>query len=416
MSTLSISHLSKRYGSVTALDDVSLEVADGELLVLLGPSGSGKSTVLKLIAGIEEADSGEISIDGARVDTLVPQRRDIAMVFQSYALYPHMSVFANLAFPLRSANVAKAEVAERVAEVARLLELEELLARRPGQLSGGQQQRVALGRAIVRRPKAFLMDEPLSNLDAQLRARTRLELSRLHERLGATTIYVTHDQVEAMTMGHRIAVIHQGVLHQVDTPEAVYEHPADLTVADFVGSPPMNTLRLRASLDNDTLCLASEGASLQVDVGFLDPSLHAAARNPPAELVLGFRPEHVALGEPGSALGVAIGTATVERVESLGNERIVYSRIASALVSARAPSASPKLRPGARVDVTVAARGLRMFDVAGGSSLGRCPASPGPAVQPVPDGPLAIAGGPLALELGPALIPPGHPPRSRRRQ
>ncbi len=404
MARLSISHLSKRYGAVTALDDFSLEVAEGELLVLLGPSGSGKSTVLKLIAGIEEADSGEISIDGARVDTLVPQRRDVAMVFQSYALYPHMSVFANLAFPLRSANVAKAEVAERVAEVARLLELDELLARRPGQLSGGQQQRVALGRAIVRRPKAFLMDEPLSNLDAQLRARTRLELSRLHDRLGATTVYVTHDQVEAMTMGHRIAVIHQGVLHQVDTPEVVYEHPADLTVADFVGSPPMNSLRLRASGQGDAICLGAEGLpAFRVEVAALDPGLHAAARNPPTEVVLGFRPEHVALGDPGIAGGVAIGTATVERVESLGNERIVYARIGSALLSARAASVARRPRPGARAEVTVAARGLRMFDAAAGTSLGKRSSAP-----PIPDEPLALAGGPGQLQEHPASP---HPAR-----
>lgn len=377
MARLSISHLSKRYGAVTALDDVCLDVADGELLVLLGPSGSGKSTVLKLIAGIEEADSGEICIDGARVDTLVPQRRDVAMVFQSYALYPHMSVFANLAFPLRSAGVAKPKVAERVAEVARLLELDELLARRPGQLSGGQQQRVALGRAIVRRPKAFLMDEPLSNLDAQLRARTRLELSRLHDRLGATTVYVTHDQVEAMTMGHRIAVIHQGVLRQVDTPEQVYDHPADLVVADFVGSPPMNTLRVSAHRQGDVVTLSAEGVSLRVEVKALDDSLHACARKLAGDVVLGVRPESMAFGDPGIDGGVAMGNATVERIESLGNERIVYARMGAALLTARAPSAARPPRPGACVVVTVATRGLRMFDAVTATSLAEHTVSPG---------------------------------------
>lgn len=371
MARLSISHLTKRYGAVTALDDLCLEVADGELLVLLGPSGSGKSTVLKLIAGIEEADSGEVHIDGERVDTLVPQHRDVAMVFQSYALYPHMSVFANLAFPLRATHVAKAETHQRVAEVARLLELEELLERRPGQLSGGQQQRVALGRAIVRRPKAFLMDEPLSNLDAQLRARTRLELSRLHERLGATTVYVTHDQVEAMTMGHRIAVLHQGVLRQLDAPEQVYAYPADLVVADFVGSPPMNRLVAGARCQGDTLTLSAEGISMTIPLGALDPTLGTVARNLPAEVVLGVRPEHLAFGEPAVGPGqVAMGAATVERVESLGNERIVYARMGPALLTARAPSAARPPQSGAGVEVTAAPGGVRLFDRAKGTSLG----------------------------------------------
>jgi multiple sugar transport system ATP-binding protein len=223
-----------------AVDEVSLEVRDGEFMVLVGPSGCGKSTLLKLIAGIEETTSGRIRIGERDVTELDPRKRDIAMVFQNYALYPHLSVRANLGFGLKLRKTAKSDIDARVAEVAKILGLDEMLERKPGELSGGQRQRVAMGRAIVREPAAFLMDEPLSNLDAKLRVSMRAQLSRLHERLGVTTIYVTHDQVEAMTLGQRVAVLRGGVLQQCDTPEMLFEHPANLFVAAFIGSPAMN--------------------------------------------------------------------------------------------------------------------------------------------------------------------------------
>jgi multiple sugar transport system ATP-binding protein len=227
-------------GGVRAVDDVSLEIADGEFMVLVGPSGCGKSTLLRLIAGLEEASGGTISIGGRDVTDAAPRARDIAMVFQSYALYPHMTVRQNLGYGLKVRKTPKADAARRVAEVAKVLRLEELLDRRPGQLSGGQRQRVAMGRAVVREPAAFLMDEPLSNLDAKLRVSMRAELASLHARLGATTVYVTHDQVEAMTLGQRVAVMRDGRIQQVDTPQALYRRPQNLFVAAFIGSPAMN--------------------------------------------------------------------------------------------------------------------------------------------------------------------------------
>ena len=361
MARVRLHHLTKRYGSVTAVDDVSLEVFDGEFLVLLGASGSGKSTILKLIAGIETPDAGEVWIGDERVDTLLSRHRDVARVFQSYALYPHMSVAANLAFPLRSGGMGRQDATTRVAEVATLLGLDGLLDRRPGQLSGGQQQRVALGRAIVRRPKLFLMDEPLSNLDAKLRANTRLELTRLHDRLNATTMYVTHDQVEAMTMGHRIAVIDSGVVRQVDEPEIVYEHPADLVVADFVGSPPMNIVRVRRELHSAELVLAGQGVTLRFPRAALDPRLAAVVGDAPADVVFGVRPEYLRLGDE---LGPdQTFRARVERVELLGSERVVHLAVGTTLLAARVP-ATIRPTPGEEVPVGIAANGVRLFDPA----------------------------------------------------
>ena len=240
--SIRIEAVSKAYkgGGPPAVNDVSLEVRDGEFLVLVGPSGCGKSTLLKLIAGIEEVSDGQIFIGERDVTYLDPRKRDIAMVFQSYALYPHLTVRGNLGFGLKLRKTAKADITRRVDEVARILGLDEMMERKPGELSGGQRQRVAMGRAIVREPQAFLMDEPLSNLDAKLRVSMRAQLSRLHERLGVTTVYVTHDQVEAMTLGQRVAVLRGGVLQQCDTPEQLFDHPANLFVAAFIGSPAMN--------------------------------------------------------------------------------------------------------------------------------------------------------------------------------
>ena len=242
MAEVMLRSLVKRFGSVPAVDNVSLQIPDGEFLVLLGPSGCGKSTILRLIAGLEDATSGEIVIDGDLVNFVDPTRRNLAMVFQNYALYPHMTVYKNVAFPLETAKMSRDSVKEAVSRAADMLEITEFLQRLPEQLSGGQRQRVALARAIVRQPKVFLMDEPLSNLDAKLRLQTRIELMSLHERLGITTLYVTHDQVEAMTMGQRIAVLHEGKLQQLGTPAEVYDVPANKFVATFMGAPPMNLI------------------------------------------------------------------------------------------------------------------------------------------------------------------------------
>jgi len=358
---VSLRGLSKRYGATVAVDGLSLEVADGELVVLLGASGSGKSTVLKLVAGIEAPDAGEVWVGGRRVDTLLPRYRDVAMVFQSYALYPQMTVAANLGFPLASTGVSRADIRRRVAEVAALLELDGLLGRRPAQLSGGQQQRVALGRAIIRHPKLFLMDEPLSNLDARLRAKTRVELRALHERLGATTLYVTHDQVEALTMGQRVAVLHHGVLHQVGSPEDVYDEPADLVVAELLGSPAMNVVALDVA-PGDGGGLVGRSGDLAVDL----PAWVA----PRTAVVLGVRPEYLSLagGAGGAGRAVAAVGAVVERVELLGSERVVHARAGPAALALRVPAAT-RPRPGDAVTVTVDPAGIRLFDPATGKAL-----------------------------------------------
>lgn len=365
MPGLSLRRLTRRYGRDTVVNEISLDVKDGELLVVLGPSGSGKSTILRMIAGIDDPDAGEIWLGEQRLDHLPPRVRDVAMVFQSYALYPHMSVFDNLAFPLRSTGVSKPEARARVQAVATLLQLEDLLRRRPGQLSGGQQQRVALGRAIVRRPALFLMDEPLSNLDAKLRVRTRLELVRLHERLGITTLYVTHDQVEAMTMGHRIAVLQRGVLHQVGTPDEVYDWPADMFVADFIGSPPLNLLRVTARVDNGHVEFRAEGLQLR----FVPAAVAGGTSLSQTEtaIVLGIRPEQLVLGR---ALPVAQTTAgRVERVELLGHERLVYVRVGSDILCVRT-AASESARRGDAVTVGFRAEGIRLFDATTGALIG----------------------------------------------
>src|SRR5687767_8066434 len=280
MAEILVERLTKEYpGGVLAVDDVTLRIEDGEFIVLVGPSGCGKSTLLRSIAGLEEVTAGTVRIGGRDVTDLPPRERDVAMVFQSYALYPHMTVRQNLGYGLKVRKSSKAEIAERVDKVARLLRLEELLDRRPAALSGGQRQRVAMGRAIVREPLAFLMDEPLSNLDAKLRVTMRAELASLHARLGATTVYVTHDQVEAMTLGQRVAVMRDGRIQQVDTPQALYRSPVNLFVAAFIGSPAMNLVEARVE-DG-----AAVFGGLRVP---LPPERLPEAGGP---LVLGIRPE-----------------------------------------------------------------------------------------------------------------------------
>jgi multiple sugar transport system ATP-binding protein len=323
MSQIILDHVSKRYGDGTeAVLDVSLTVADGEFFVLVGPSGCGKSTLLSMIAGLEEITSGEIRVDGRVVNDVDPKDRNMAMVFQSYAVYPHMTVGENLAFPLRLARRPAAEIERRVRRVAQTLRLEEQLQRRPGQLSGGQRQRVAIGRAMVREPRAFLMDEPLSNLDAQLRAEMRTEIARLQKQLGATMVYVTHDQTEAMTLGDRVAVLSGGVVQQVGTPRELYDEPANLFVAGFIGSPPMNLLPIIV-----------EGGRVRLPMG--DFELPAEWRERMGagrrELVAGIRPEgfRLALSSAGASAGAIVFPAVVDVVEWVGSELLVYFDMAS---------------------------------------------------------------------------------------
>ena len=316
MAEIQLEHVTKVYaGGVTAVDDVSLSIGDGEFMVLVGPSGCGKSTLLRMVAGLEEVTEGTISIGGADVTELAPRRRDIAMVFQSYALYPHMTVRKNIGYGLKVRRTPKDVVKRRVDEVAKLLGLEDLLERKPAQLSGGQRQRVAMGRAIVREPKAFLMDEPLSNLDAKLRVEMRSSLAQLHANLDVTTIYVTHDQTEAMTLGHRVAVLNSGRILQVDTPQRLYDHPANVFVAAFIGTPAMNLVE--AAIEGDEVVFG----------GFripLDPSRRPASGI--RDVVVGIRPEAF---EAAAMAGAGPTTLTVVPlvVEELGSDAHVFFRV-----------------------------------------------------------------------------------------
>ena len=354
----------KQFGEVTAVRDMNLRVRDGEFMILLGPSGCGKTTTLRMIAGLEEPTRGQIYIGGQLVADpergifVPPKDRDIAMVFQSYALYPHMTVYDNIAFPLKLRRVPRQEIDRRVREVAEMLGLTELLNRKPRELSGGQRQRVALGRAIVRKPKVFLMDEPLSNLDAKLRVRMRAELKKLQRQLGVTTIYVTHDQVEAMTMGDRIAVINQGVLQQVGTPEEVYNKPANTFVAGFIGSPPMNFLDATITEDG----FADFG---EFKLKLLPDQLEVLReRNLVGkEVIFGIRPEDIydAMFAQVKIPGENMTRAIVEIIENLGSEKIVHLRVGSVtfLGSFRAES---KVKEGQEVDVVFDMRRAHVFE------------------------------------------------------
>jgi multiple sugar transport system ATP-binding protein len=331
MAELAFEGVSKVFPDGTcAVSDLDLEVADGELMILVGPSGSGKSTALRMLAGLEEASSGTIRIGGRVVNDVAPKDRDIAMVFQSYALYPHMDVAHNMGFALRMQRVGKASIGERVGAAARRLGLSELTERRPRALSGGQRQRVAVGRAIVREPQAFLMDEPLSNLDAKLRVEMRAYLARLRQELGTTTVYVTHDQIEAMTMGERVAVMNDGQLEQVDHPQALYDHPANLFVAGFIGSPPMNLVRARVENgDGLELVVGSQRLALPLDV----PGA-VRERAGGGEIVVGVRPEaihHV----PGGVPEPHALEAPVVLVESLGSDLMVHTELDAPAVLTR---------------------------------------------------------------------------------
>jgi len=355
LAEIQFEHVVKQFTrqATPAVDDLSFTVNDGELLILLGPSGCGKTTALRMIAGLEEPDAGDIRIDGQSVVGVEPKERDIALVFQQYALYPHLSARDNLLYPLKVQKISKQERQQRIDQTAELLKIGHLLDRKPGQLSGGEQQRVALGRAIVRQPRVFLMDEPLSNLDAKLRTHMRTEIKTLQQQLGATMAFVTHDQAEAMTMADRIAVMNSGRLQQLATPDEMYRFPANLFVAEFLGSPPMNTLPVHR-----------QNGHLAVPGGWRVP---APAHSPmPESLVLGIRPEAIEVvpsGTPGAS------PASVIVSEPLGSEVIVNVTLGETMVRVRtAPDIRP--RPGELIHLRPHPDGIRLFDKETGAYVG----------------------------------------------
>jgi len=339
MADVTFDDVAKRYGDVSVIEHLDLHINDHELMVLVGPSGCGKSTALRMIAGLEEVTAGNVSIGGRVVNNLAPKDRDIAMVFQSYALYPHMSVRENLEFGLKMRGVPREESNKRIDSAAEILGLSQLLDRKPKELSGGQRQRVAVGRAIVRQPAVFLFDEPLSNLDAKLRVQTRAEITKLQQTLGTTSVYVTHDQVEAMTMGHRITVMRDGKIQQVGTPREVYEHPANAFVAQFIGTPPMNLLTGVVS-----------GSSLQMSSFALPSRLPLEDGR---KIIAGVRPEHLRPGGPINA--------TVDLVEPIGHESIVYASAGmEKLVAIFGPNDAPRV--GETIALGVDAERVHLFD------------------------------------------------------
>ena len=328
MAELELRAISKSFRNQTVLHDISLLVPDGSFTILLGPSGCGKSTLLRIIAGLDSQTSGQVLIDGVGVDHLPPAERDIAMVFQQYALYPHLSVRENLAFALKMRRAPRHVIETRIAEAALLLDIQPLLDRKPKDLSGGQRQRVAMGRAIVRKPKLFLFDEPLSNLDAQLRTSTRIELKKLQQRLQATMVYVTHDQVEAMTLGDRIVVIEGGRIRQADPPQRTYTAPADPFVASFIGTPPMNLWEGTLTTKNQEFIFQSDGMILPLPKGLLPPRTDQES-----PITLGIRPEDIALQEEPGSIHVE---AQVELVEDLGADLLLHCRIGDLRLVVRA--------------------------------------------------------------------------------
>ncbi|ABL78563.1 ABC transporter ATP-binding protein [Thermofilum pendens] len=362
MARVAVKDLVKRFGKVVAVDRVSFEAKDGEFLVLLGPSGCGKTTTLRMIAGLETPDEGEIYIGDRLVNDLPPKDRDVAMVFQNYALYPHMKVYDNIAFPLRIRKLPADEIDRRVREVAKLLRIEELLDRYPRQLSGGQQQRVALGRALVRQPQVFLMDEPLSNLDAKLRVYMRAELKRLQRELGITTIYVTHDQAEAMTMADRVAVMNEGKIMQLADPAELYFRPANTFVAGFIGAPAMNFVDASAKVEDDTVVLDTGIYRIRLPK---DASEVLIKQGVPSEVIFGIRPEHITVSKqefPGSF------AAEVFVTEPLGSETIIDFKHGDAILKAKYPGHF-EASPGEKIYIGFQLQYAHVFDKKTGKAL-----------------------------------------------
>jgi multiple sugar transport system ATP-binding protein len=359
-------HVYKRFGETVAVKDLNLVIPDKEFLVLVGPSGCGKSTVLRLLAGLEELSEGNIYIGDRLVNNIAPKDRDIAMVFQSYALYPHMTVYDNMAFGLSLHKVPKEEIKKRVNEAAKILGIENLLKRKPRQLSGGQRQRVALGRAIVREPVAFLLDEPLSNLDAKLRVQTRAEISKLHQRLGTTFVYVTHDQVEAMTMATSIAVLNLGVLQQVGGPQELYERPANMFVAGFIGSPSMNFFEASVVDEkNNVCCLETDGFRVPVPAEKRDKlALYAGQK-----VVLGIRPEDIHMPEytPTGVIASPV-EAEVDVIEAMGNEVYLHLISGSKQFLARVDPRA-RARPGQHIKVVFNMANMHAFEAGEGKAI-----------------------------------------------
>ena len=351
MNGVKLSGVSKRYGDLPVIDKLSLDIASGEFMVFLGPSGCGKSTLLRLIAGLESLDDGEIRVDGVRVDNLPPGARNVAMVFQQYALYPHMTVRENLAFGLRNARVPAEEIEKRIDAAAQRLEITGLLERRPGQLSGGQRQRAAIARAIVKKPALFLFDEPLSNLDAALRARTRIELAQLHQQLGTTIIFVTHDQVEAMTLASRIVVINDRRIEQIGTPMEIYRRPATRFVASFVGTPRINLIEVRV-LEADGMALASMPGGATITTGIAFSSLPSEP-----DMTLGLRAEAVRIADRANCN--AAGTARV--VERLGDRTLVHVELPDGTLLTAEDRGDSAVQAGQAVDLLVDGSAAHLF-------------------------------------------------------
>ncbi len=366
MAIVTYDHVTKCFSDVIAVDDISLRIADKEFLVLVGPSGCGKTTVLRLLAGLEEVTKGTIMIDNKVVNDVPAKDRDIAMVFQSYALYPHMSVFDNMAFSLMLRKTSKEEVKKRVQEAAEILGIENLLNRKPAQLSGGQRQRVAVGRAIVREPKVFLFDEPLSNLDAKLRVQTRAEIIKLHQRLQATFVYVTHDQVEAMTMATKIAVMKDGLVQQIDTPKNVYEHPSNVFVAGFIGSPAMNFFEATLEKCEGGLVIKTGGLQFQVPNGRVAIYQRYAGER----VILGIRPEDIhdpTFTPPGIQGAPVIGKVDV--IEMMGKEMFLYLMAGNTSFLGLVDPRTTKAKVGDQMKLIFNISNAHLFEAAGNQKL-----------------------------------------------